>query len=112
MIDTGNSLFKQLDHFRKEKINQFKVIHFFSHSRTLFQQNPKLQIKIEKERKKEYERQTVKYCTTLDKYLASSQSSKKDKNNEEVSDYSREVCYFFSFIVVVVLNIRRKRKYN
>lgn len=66
MIDTGNSLFKQLDHFRKEKINQFK------------------------ERKKEYERQTVKYCTTLDKYLASSQSSKKDKNNEEVSDYSRE----------------------
>ena len=30
MIDTGNSLFKQLDHFRKEKINQFKVIFFFS----------------------------------------------------------------------------------
>ena len=25
MIETGNSLFKQLDNFRKEKINQFKV---------------------------------------------------------------------------------------
>lgn len=25
MIDTGNSLFKQLDTFRKEKINLFKV---------------------------------------------------------------------------------------
>lgn len=66
MINTGNSLFQQFDFFRKEHINLFK------------------------ERKKEYDRQTIKYCTTNDKYLASSQSAKKDKNNDDFGD-SREL---------------------
>ena len=62
MINTGNSLFQQFDLFRKEHLNIFK------------------------ERKKEYERQTVKYCTVNEKYLASSGSSKKNFTSEENGD--------------------------
>lgn len=74
MINTGHTLIKQLDGFRKDKMDNFK------------------------EKKKDYERQTVKYCTTLEKYLQSSQYSKKEKNSEELSsDNFREVSFFFLF---------------
>jgi hypothetical protein len=68
---------------------------------SLFQKNSFKEFKIyfylfKKERKKDYERHTVKYCTTMDKYLASSQSSKKDKN-EEFAD-SKEVSHRPSYI--------------
>jgi hypothetical protein len=67
LINTGNSLFQQFDLFRKEHLNIFK------------------------ERKKEYERQTVKYCSTNEKYLSSSGSNKRDKNNEEYADSDKDV---------------------
>ena len=57
MINTGHTLIKQLDAFRKEKIDTFK------------------------EKKKEYERQTVKYCSSVEKYLQSSQYSKKERED-------------------------------
>ena len=67
MINTGHTLIKQLEAFRKDKIDTFK------------------------EKKKEYERQTIRYCTTIEKYLQSSQSSKKERNNEESSaDFSNK----------------------
>ncbi len=59
MINTGNNLFQQFELFRKDHLHVFK------------------------ERKKEYERQTVKYCTTNDKYL---QSTRKEKNTDEYGD--------------------------
>ncbi|CAF0705805.1 unnamed protein product [Brachionus calyciflorus] len=66
MINTGQKLIKQIDDFRKEKLDDFK------------------------DKKKEYERQTIKYNTVLEKYLQSSQNSKKDKNSEEHSTDSKE----------------------
>ena len=62
MINTGHTLIKQLEAFRKEKIDTFK------------------------EKKKEYERQTVRYCANIEKYLQSSQYSKKERYNDEISE--------------------------
>ena len=46
----------QLENFRKDKFDTFK------------------------EKKKDYEKQTVRYCTTIEKYLQSAQYVKKEKN--------------------------------
>lgn len=81
MINTGNSLFQQFDLFRKEHLNTFK------------------------ERKKEYERQTVKYCTTNDKYLASSQSKDKDYGDLD-KDVKEENQYFYKKCLDYILCIQ------
>lgn len=62
MINTGHMLIKQLDSFRKDRLEQLK------------------------EKKKEYERQTVKYCAALEKYLQSQYSSKRERNSEDSTD--------------------------
>ena len=62
MINTGHTLIKQLEEFRKNKIDNFK------------------------EKKKEYDRQTVKYCNTLDKYVQSMQYSKKHDDLTEFKE--------------------------
>ena len=56
MINTGRTLMNQLENFRKDKFDTFK------------------------EKKKDYEKQTVRYCTTIEKYLQSAQYVKKEKN--------------------------------
>lgn len=68
MINTGHLLIKQLESFRKDKFETFK------------------------DKKKDYDRQTVRYCTTLEKYLQTLQYNKKEKNNDELSDI-KEVCF-------------------
>ena len=69
MINTGHTLIKQLETFRKEKIDTFK------------------------EKKREYEKQTVKYCTTLEKYLQSSQNSKRNHEQQDMSTDLKEVIH-------------------
>ena len=65
MINAGHALYRQLDNFRKDKLDNLK------------------------EKKKEYDRQTIRYCSVTEKYLTSSQSSsKRDRNNaDEISEY-------------------------
>ncbi len=70
MISTGHLLIKQLETFRKDRFDSFK------------------------DKKKDYERQTVRYCTTLEKYLQTLQYNKKEKNNDDISDI-KEVYHVF-----------------
>ena len=52
-----------------------------------------------KEKKKDYERQTVKYCNSLEKYLQS-QYSKREKNNSDEYTEIKEVKIVYSNILL------------
>ena len=83
MINTGHTLIKQLETFRKEKIDTFK------------------------EKKREYEKQTVKYCTTLEKYLQSSQNSKRDRNHDQ-----QDVSTDFKEVVASLWRFQFKKSFS
>jgi hypothetical protein len=64
MITAGHNVIKELDGFRKQRLEQFK------------------------EKKKEYEKQTVKYCSNLEKQLQTSLVSMNNSSSQQNVNYS------------------------
>lgn len=88
MINAGHNVIKVLDSFRKNKLDTFNVRGFcYSRCRSM------LNIDCFKEKKKDYERQTTRYCSNLEKNLQAVlvQSKKEKLNYDDVRETEKSI---------------------